>query len=164
MTGWTTPSRASPRGGRRQRVKAPDPVADRRVVRTALFAIFATLALAGCGGTGGRGGYAQGLVSALSSVSQPASLDASSTSRLAGDYARAAERLGRLTPPPAIAEAHARMVAAMRAYAVELARASELTASPAAFEAEMAQAQTDARAWTAAFEEIRARGYATVGA
>src|SRR5947209_2004298 len=134
------------------------------VVRAVLIAILATLALAGCGATGGSGGYAQGLVSALSSVSQPSSLDAASISRLARDYEGAAERLGRLAPPPAVAEPHARMVVAMRAYAAELARASELTASPAAFAAEMARAQTDAQAWTAAFEEIRARGYATVGA
>jgi hypothetical protein len=131
-------------------------------VRAVLIAILATLALAGCGAGGGSGGYAQGLVSALSSVSQPASLDAASISRLAGDYERAAERLGRLAPPSAVAEPHARMVAAMRAYAAELAQASELTGSPAAFAAEMARAQTDAQAWTAAFDEIRARGYATV--
>ncbi len=131
-------------------------------MRTALVTTLAMLALAGCGGSGGS--YAQQLSSALSSVSQPASLDASSLARLAHDYARAAERLGSLTPPAAVAQAHARMVAAMSAYANELAQASALTANRAAFEAEMARAQTDAQAWTAAFDEIRARGYATFSA
>jgi hypothetical protein len=81
---------------------------------------------------------------------------------LADDYGRAAEQLGRLTPPAEIAEPHARMVASMRAYAEGLGRASKLTGDPAAFAGEMSRAQADARAWTSAFEEIRASGYATV--
>jgi len=118
------------------------------------------LLLAGCGGSSG-GGYAQQLSSTLSAVSQPASLDATSLSQLGNAYATAADRLGRLTPPAAVADSHARMVASMRAYADELTQASTLTSNRAAFEAEMARAQTDAQAWVAAFDEIRARGYAS---
>jgi hypothetical protein len=135
--------------------------ADLLEVRRALVLGLAVLALAGCGGHGGGGSYAQQLSSALASVSQPTSLDAASLAKLSQDYSRAAERLAALTPPAAVAEPHARMVTAMRAYAAELGRASTLTANQAAFEAEMAQAQTDAHAWTAAFDQIQASGYAT---
>jgi hypothetical protein len=122
------------------------------------------LALAGCGG-GGNGGsdsdYAHGLISALGSVEEPATLGAAGLTDLADDYRRAADELSRLTPPATIAEAHARMIAAMRAYSDDLRRAAELTADQAGFLSVMSQAQTNAQAWTSAFEEIKAQGYAT---
>jgi hypothetical protein len=132
-----------------------------------LAVIVALLALAGCGGGAGGDsdeGYAQGLVSALGGVAQPTSLDSGSLAGLAKDYGRAAERLGGLTPPAEIAESHGRMVASMRAYADALERASKLTGNPAQFTSEMTRGQADAQAWTSAFEDIRARGYATVSA
>lgn len=52
----------------------------------------------------------------------------------------------------------------MRAYADDLERASALTGNAAGFASEMSRAQSDAQAWTSAFEEIRSRGYATVSA
>ena len=128
-----------------------------------MIATLAALALTGCGiGGGGGGDYAQQLTSALASVSQPVSLDAASLDRLASDYSRVADRLGSLTPPPAVAGAHAQMVSEMRAYADELAQASKLTANASAFAIEMSRAETDAHAWTAAFQQIQASGYATV--
>jgi len=135
-------------------------------VHRVLAVALVILVLAGCGGrsAGNGGGYAQGLSSSLSGVGQPSSLDAASLARLGDDYSRAAEQLAKLAPPAAVAEAHSRMVASMRAYAAALTRASALTADPAAFASEMALAQTDARSWTAAFDEIRNRGYATYSA
>jgi hypothetical protein len=124
----------------------------------------AVLALAACGGGpvgGGGDGYAEGLVNALGHVEQPGALDSQALADLSADYGRAAEELGRLTPPAAIAEAHARMVASMRTYADHLGRASQVTQDFVRFASEMARAQADARAWTTAFEEIKAQGYAT---
>jgi hypothetical protein len=133
-------------------------------MRLALLAL-ALLAFAGCGGgsdpAAGRS-YAEGLVSALSGVEQPASVDDEGLAGLSADYGQAAEELVRLTPPADVADAHARMVASMRAYADDLGRASKLTHDPTGFANEMARAQTNAGAWTSAFEEIKASGYATV--
>jgi hypothetical protein len=129
-----------------------------------LSALALALPLAGCGGAASTagGGYAQGLMSALGGIKEPTSLDAQSLAALAGDYRRAAERLGSLTPPAAVAASHAHMVASISAYADDLDRASKLTNDPAAFPAEMARAQADAQAWTDSFKEIQARGYAAV--
>jgi hypothetical protein len=129
-----------------------------------LTAAVVLLALIGCGGSGSAQStdYAQGLVSAFSGVEQPSSLDSASLAALADDYGRAADELSRLTPPAGIAEPHARMVASMRAYSGGLERASRVTGDPVAFASEMSRAQSDAEAWTGAFEEIRAHGYATV--
>jgi hypothetical protein len=126
--------------------------------------VLALLALVGCGGSedSSRGSYAEGLVSALSGVEQPASLDAEGLAGLSAEYGQAAEALGRLTPPGDVADAHARMVASMRAYADDLGRASNLTHDPSGFANEMARAQRNAGAWTSAFEEIKSRGYATI--
>lgn len=132
-----------------------------------MAATLAVLALAGCGGSGGGGGeegYAEGLISALGGIEQPASIDSQSLATLAEDYGRVAEQLGGLIPPAGIAEQHARMVASMRAYAGDLERAATLTGNASAFASEMSRAQSDAQAWTSAFEEIRASGYATVSA
>jgi hypothetical protein len=130
-------------------------------MRTAVLAMLATVVFAGCGGGSAGGSYAQVLSTTLASVSQPASLDAGTLTKLAQDYSTAADRLGKLAPPAEVAQAHAQMVASLRAYAVDLATAATLTANASAFTGEMARAQTDAQAWTAAFEQIRARGYAT---
>ena len=127
-------------------------------MRLALLALLA-LALAGCGGSGG-GSYAQELSTTLASVSAPASLDAGTLAKLAHDYAGVADRVGRLTPPAAVAQPHAQLVASLHAYADDLATAATLTTNQSAFAAEMAHAQTDAHAWTAAFEQIRSAGYA----
>lgn len=133
-------------------------------MRPIALTLLVALAVAGCGGSGegGSGGYAQGLVSAMSGISQPDSLDQSSLQRLAGQYGDASDELGRLAPPTEVAGPHARMVAEMRAYAAGLGRASQLIGDATAFSAEMSRAQVHATAWTAAFEEIRAKGYATV--
>jgi hypothetical protein len=75
-----------------------------------------------------------------------------------------ADDLGGLARPQDVAEPHTRMVVLMRAYADELARASQLTTSPAEFTSEMAKAEATAKEWIRAFEEIKSRGYATVAA
>jgi hypothetical protein len=126
--------------------------------------VIAVLVLAGCGGsspTGSDDSYAENLAAALGGVQQPAALDSAGLSALAADYGEAAGRLGRLTAPDAIADPHARMVASMRTYADDLGRASQVTQDPVRFASEMSQAQLDARAWTTAFEEIKAEGDAT---
>jgi hypothetical protein len=53
------------------------------------------------------------------------------------------------------------MVASMRTYLDDLDRASQVTQDPVPFASEMSRAQADARAWTSAFEEIKAEGDAT---
>jgi len=133
-------------------------------VRTALVTTLAMLVLAGCGGGTGGGSYAQVLSTTLASVSRPASLDSGSLATLSHDYSAAADRLERLRPPAAVAQPHAQMVASLRAYAVDLQTAATLTTNAPAFATEMARAQTDAQAWTAAFDQIRARGYVTFSA
>jgi hypothetical protein len=127
-------------------------------MRLALLALLA-FALAGCGSSGG-GSYAQELSSTLASVSAPASLDAGTLAKLAHDYAGVADRIGRLTPPAAVAQPHAQLVASLHAYANDLATAATLTTSQAAFASEMARAQADAQSWTAAFQQIKSQGYA----
>jgi hypothetical protein len=127
--------------------------------------LLAVLALTACGGSGSSDPtYSQGLVSAFSGVAQPAQFDRDSLVRLSDDYSRVADRLGSLTAPTEIASTHARLVAGVRAYADDVARASALTGDRAAFAREMAHAQADAKAWTDAFEQIRSRGYASVPA
>jgi hypothetical protein len=79
--------------------------------------VIAVLVLAGCGGSspgGSDDSYAENLAATLGGVEQPAALDSAGLSALAADYGEAAEKLGRATPPGAIADAHARMVASMR--------------------------------------------------
>jgi len=127
-------------------------------MRLALLAVLA-LSLAGCGGSGG-GSYAQELSTTLASVSAPASLDAGTLAKLAREYASVADRVGRLTPPAAVAQPHAQLVASLHAYANDLATAATLTTNQPAFTGEMARAQADAQAWTAALQQIRSQGYA----
>jgi hypothetical protein len=104
------------------------------------------------------------LVGILSDVPRPDSLDANGLAELATSYRGLADDLGGLAPPQDVAEPHARMVVLMRADADELARASQLTTSPAEVTSEMAKADATAKEWIRAFEEIKARGYATVAA
>jgi hypothetical protein len=67
-----------------------------------------------------------------------------------------------LTPPIEIAEPHVRMVSSLRAYAQELRLAAVLAGDSVEFAATMARADAHAKAWTGAFVEIKARGYARV--